>query len=124
MLALRLIIFCIASSTSLVQAHHSTAMYDDDGPIEISGIVTSIEWENPHAKILVTAQNRDEWSIELDPPILLEELGWQQDALRVGDTITIRGAPAKSGARMMRGLSAILIDGTELQSWSLFSSQR
>ena len=103
-------------------AHHSTAMYDPDELLDVSGIVARVEWTGPHAFIFVTAADGPdgtvEWGIELDPPVLLERLGWRESTVEAGDSITFTGAPAKSGAPTMRGLSAVLDDGTELAVWS------
>lgn len=104
-----------------VDAHHSTAMYDDDHPIDVHGVITRIEWTSPHAVVFVTSARNGapvEWRIELDPPPLLEQHGWGERTLHIGDAITFTGAPAKSGAAAMRGLGAILGDGTQLRTWS------
>jgi hypothetical protein len=59
-----------------------------------------------------------EWSMELDPPVLLRRYGWQKETVSVGDTISCTGAPAKSGAKAMRGAIVELADGTQLRVWS------
>ena len=59
-----------------------------------------------------------EWSVELDPPVLLRRYGWRGSTVEAGDAIKFTGAPALSGAPLMRGAIAELEDGTELRVWS------
>jgi len=59
-----------------------------------------------------------EWSAELDPPVLLGRYGWRRDMIKEGDRIRFTGAPAKSGAALMRGAIVELADGTQLRVWS------
>ena len=39
------------SVVSVVLAHHSTAMYDTQHPVTVTGVVKRFEWVNPHAHI-------------------------------------------------------------------------
>ena len=103
-------------------ALHSVAMYDNDNLITIEGAVTMIEWTSPHVFIYFMATAEDgstaEWSAELDPPVLLGRYGWRRDMVGEGDRIRLTGAPAKSGATLMRGAIVELADGTQLRVWS------
>ena len=115
---------CVAGSLAAVTAvaHHSVAMYDNDNLIEIAGTVTRVEWTSPHVFVYLETEGDDgqtvEWSVELDPPVLLRRYGWRQSTVEAGDEIRFTGAPAKSGAPLMRGAIAELSDGTELRVWS------
>ena len=106
----------------IAEAHHSVAMYDNDNLIELAGTVTRIEWTSPHVFVYFETEGGAgesvEWSVELDPPVLLRRYGWRQSTVEAGDEIRFTGAPAKSGAPLMRGAIAELGDGTELRVWS------
>ena len=102
-------------------AHHSVGLYDTDHLATVKGVVTRIEWTSPHVFVYFAADvdgAKVEWSMELDPPVLLRRYGWQQKTVSVGDTISCTGAPAKSGAKAMRGAIVELADGTQLRVWS------
>ncbi|HEU4619500.1 MAG TPA: DUF6152 family protein [Gammaproteobacteria bacterium] len=103
-------------------AHHSVALYDTDHLVTIEGVVTRVEWTSPHVFVYFTERKADgstrEWSMELDPPVLLRRYGWHSTTVSVGDAITCTGAPARSGAALMRGAIVTLGDGTQLRVWS------
>jgi hypothetical protein len=117
-----LAVLLAAVTTTPAMAHHSVAMYDNDHLIELSGKVTRVEWTSPHVFVYLTTTSEDgeavEWGVELDPPVLLRRYGWRPSTVQAGDAITFTGAPAKSGAPLMRGAIAELADGTELRVWS------
>ncbi len=85
------------------RAHHSSAMYDDKQTITIEGAVTKFEWSNPHVyvylKQLNAAGQAIDWELEASPPSILRRLGWSQDTLHAGDTVTVTGHPARDSAR-------------------------
>ena len=102
-------------------AHHSVGLYDTDHLTTVQGVVTRIEWTSPHVFVYFATEAdgaKVEWSMELDPPVLLRRYGWQKETVSVGDTISCTGAPAKSGAKAMRGAIVELADGTQLRVWS------
>jgi hypothetical protein len=105
-----------------VWAHHSVALYDTAHLTTVKGVVTRVEWTSPHVFVYFAAANEDgtsvEWSMELDPPVLLRRYGWSKETVNAGDEINCTGAPAKSGAKAMRGAIVELADGTQLRVWS------
>jgi hypothetical protein len=112
----------IFAAAAPAAAHHSIAMYDTDELIAIEGVVTRVEWTSPHVFVFFEARQDDgtavEWSMELDPPVLLRRYGWLRSTVEAGDTIKCTGAAAKSGAPAMRGAIVELEDGTQLRVWS------
>src|SRR5438128_7168066 len=86
-------------------AHHSfAAEYDADKPIELKGVVTQIEWMNPHARfyIDVKAENGEvtNWNLELASPNVLVRSGSTRASLKIGERVTLNGAMAKDGSKM------------------------
>ena len=104
-------------------AHHAFAgQYDKDTPVQLAGIVTKIEWMNPHARFYLDVKdqsgNLTNWNIELGPPLILRRAGWKQDSLKVGDQVTVEGYRAKDGSKMANGRKVILADGRQVFSGS------
>ena len=63
------------------KAHHSfAAEYDSGKPVTVTGVVTRIEWTNPHAYIYVDVTDKDgkvtNWGFEMGPPHMLQRAGW------------------------------------------------
>ena len=102
-----------------VRAHHSVGLYDTEHLTTVKGVVTRIEWTSPHVFVYFTADDgKAEWSMELDPPVLLRRYGWSKEMVNIGDAISCTGAPARSGAKAMRGAIVEFKDGTQLRVWS------
>lgn len=99
--------------------HHSIAQYDLVHGTIIEGIVTDFAWENPHAQIQldVAAENEVEhWTIELESPKVLGQLGWNKDTLKKGDRISVTGGRAKNGTFNLRAAYVQLPDGRKLMT--------
>src|SRR5438128_11559465 len=96
-------------------AHHSfAAEYDADKPIELKGVVTQIEWMNPHARFYVDVKDErgqvTNWNLELASPNVLVRQGWTRKSLQVGDQITVIGAQAEDGSKMGNARTVSLAD--------------
>lgn len=101
------------------QAHHSfSAEFSRDLPVEVSGMVTKVEWTNPHARFYVEATNDDgekiEWDFELTSPNVLMRRGWRHDSLAVGDEVTVEGFRARNAPHVANAGDVKLADGTVL----------
>src|SRR5713101_2695812 len=78
-------------------AHHSfDAEYDSTKTATLSGIVTKVDWVNPHAYISFTIKDdagaAKNFTVELGPPYALIRGGWKRDTVKIGDKITVEGA--------------------------------
>jgi hypothetical protein len=78
-------------------AHHSfEAEYDGSHTTTLSGIVTKVDWVNPHAYIFINTKDDagavKEIRFELGPPYALVRGGWKRDTVKIGDKITVEGA--------------------------------
>jgi hypothetical protein len=78
-------------------AHHSfDAEYYADKTETLTGIVTKVDWVNPHAYIFVNFKDESgavkDIRIELGPPYALVRGGWKKDTVKIGDKITVEGA--------------------------------
>jgi len=102
-------------------AHHSTAMYDSQNPVTITGAVKKFEWTNPHAFVYIEVKDPKtgalvEWECEMMSLNHLRGYGWTSKTVKPGEVITATGAPAKSGAPSMIANRMKLPDGREIRS--------
>ena len=97
-------------------AHHSWARYDGEHIVTLKGVITEIEWASPHVVMRFAVTNeqaeRTEWTVEMDPPTLLNRYGLRHDSLAAGMPVTITGVGARSGAPMLRAVTIEVEDGT------------
>ncbi|HEY7388299.1 MAG TPA: DUF6152 family protein [Bryobacteraceae bacterium] len=86
-----------------VRAHHSfAAEYDSKQIVTLKGVLTKVEWTNPHAYIYVDVKdesgNVTTWSLEGYPPNTLKRTGFARDLLKIGDEITVTAYKAKDAS--------------------------
>jgi len=92
----------LAGATAL--AHHSfDAEYDSNKVANISGFVTKVDWQNPHAFVYIDAAESSgavkSFRVEMGPPYALVRGGWKKDTVKIGDKVTVEGAAlAKDGS--------------------------
>ena len=91
------LLFALASP---VLAHHSgAAEFDSSKKIELTGVVTKLEWTNPHAHFYMDVKdasgNVTNWNLELASPNVLIRNGWKRSSLKPGDHVTVTGVRAK-----------------------------
>jgi hypothetical protein len=101
-------------------AHHSVAAYyDTHQELTLKGIVTVIEWTNPHAFVHIDVRNErgkvTNWAVETDSPNVLSRAGWTRTTLKPADEVTVIGYPAKKQAAAMRLITLSLADGRKLK---------
>jgi len=89
-----------------LQAHHSFAgQYDRSKSKTITGTVTKIEWLNPHIFLYVAVKDdagkETVWAVEGNAPNAIYRLGWRQNTVKIGDTITVEGWLARDGSNLI-----------------------
>jgi hypothetical protein len=80
-------------------AHHSQAgIFDSKQTIEVSGVIKSLSWRNPHGQILLSVKDNKGvetvWDAETASISILRNRGVDADSIRVGDRVTIAGSPS------------------------------
>ena len=112
--------FLIASLTlAIAQAHHSfEAEFDIKKPVALHGIVTQMEWINPHAWIHIDVKGDDgkvvSWMVETGSPNILLRRGFTKKSLEPGTEIIVQGYRAKNGQNKANGGKVTFKDGRSL----------
>ena len=112
------VLACLAAVPAA--AHHSFGVvFDADKPVKLTGVVTKIDWRNPHTHLYVDVKDDAgkvvSWTLEGYPPNVLARTGWQKDVtVKVGDIISIFGWRARDGSPAAHLREATLADGKHL----------
>ncbi len=107
------------AATGSAFAHHSfAAVYDPENPVTVTGIVTEVQWRNPHAHFYVDIENEagvvENWDFELASPNGLMRIGWRRNSLQPGDEVTVEGFRARDGSRFVNTSSVTMPDGRKI----------
>jgi hypothetical protein len=103
-------------STALVDTHHSfAAEYDSNKPVKVSGVVTKVEWTNPHIWFYVDVKDEQgkvtNWAFSAGPPGVLQRRGISRDAMKQGDVVVVEGFRARDGSNNASGGRVTFADG-------------
>jgi hypothetical protein len=115
-----LLVLCICGSVvTPAWAHHAfSSEFDATKPVKLKGVVTRIEWINPHSWIHLDVKESDgkvtKWMIEGGSPNALIRRGITQQILKVGMEVSVDGYLSKDGSARANGRDITLADGRKL----------
>ena len=101
-------------------AHHSFgAEFDANKPITLKGVVTKVEWTNPHSHFSLEVKDDKgrtaTWVLTGYTVNALYRTGWKKDVtMKVGDTVTIFGWRARDGSNSAHAREVTFADGKKL----------
>src|SRR3984885_3673148 len=106
----------VLMGTARLWAHHSfSAEFDTNKRVSLKGVVTMVDWRNPHIYVYLNVKDDQgkvtEWACELGPPNVLMRQGWSRNTVKEGDEVTIDGALAKDSSNRCNGRSVTLAIG-------------
>jgi len=100
-------------------AHHSfSSEYDSAKPVTLEGVVTRVDWQNPHVHFYIDVQMPDgtvvNWNCESRSPNRLERNGWNKDSMKPGDRVIVHGDQARDSSHGVDGRKVTMADGRKL----------
>jgi hypothetical protein len=118
-IALAGLLLGMSLAVSPVQAHHSfSAEYDNNKQVHLEGVVTQMEWINPHTWIHIDVTGPDgkvtSWMVEGGSPNILLRRGFNKGSLEKGQKIAVDGFQAKDGSNRANGSNITYPDGKKL----------
>jgi Family of unknown function (DUF6152) len=106
----------IILGTGSAIAHHSfAAEFDAAKALTLKGLVTKVEWQNPHTYFYLDVTGSDgkviNWGMEMGSPNGLMRQGWTRNTLKIGDAVTVEGSQAKDGTNVGNA-RVVILDAT------------
>jgi hypothetical protein len=106
-------------ATAPIFGHHSvSAEFDVNRQITYAGVITRVEWSNPHIYFYVDVKDASQkvtnWAFEGAGPNTLARMGWLRDTLKVGDRVTVMAFPARDGANVASAREIRLANGRKV----------
>jgi hypothetical protein len=97
-------------------AHHSAAAeYDASRLIVLDGVVTRVEWTNPHVYFHVGVKDRSgtvvDWYLEAASPNGMRRQGWLPKTMKPGDRVTVEAYQAKDAPALAKTHRVKVPDG-------------
>ena len=95
-------------------AHPSfSAEFDAAKPVKLTGIVTKVEWTNPHVWFYINVKDEatgevKNWGAEMGPPHGLQRQGWRRETLKIGESVSVDGFMARNGENRMNARTVTL----------------
>jgi len=105
---------------STAEAHHSfRSQYDSEQPLTLRGVVTKIEWMNPHVYFYIDVVNAEtgdvqNWGLEMGPPHMLQGRGWKRNTMEIGDTVEVQGTRARDGSLTANARQVTMVETGEV----------
>jgi hypothetical protein len=102
-----------------VAAHHSfAAEFDAKQKVSLTGVVTKVEWTNPHVWFWVNVKDPAtgevvNWGAEMGSPNALQRTGWSHNTLKVGMVVSFAGSRALNGSHRVN-TNNVTVDGKRL----------
>ena len=108
--------FALLANTA--RAHHSQAgIFNSTKTIEVTGVIQSVSWRNPHGQILLSVKDQagreTVWDAETASISILRNRGADASSIRVGDRVTIAGSPSVRNRPEILARSMLLPGGYE-----------
>jgi len=105
----------LAATLPLVAHHSFAAEFDSTKAVSLQGMVTKLDWMNPHIWIYLDTKDDSgtvaHWQCEGGPPNALTRQGWSKDSLKISDQVTIEGFRSKDGTNTCNARSVKLPNG-------------
>jgi hypothetical protein len=107
---------------AVVSAHHSLAsQFDESKPLTLQGVITKVEWVNPHVYLHLDVKDKTgtsaPWALETLPPAMLRRGGLRSDMLGKGEMVTVLAYHARNGSNLAFLRKITFADGREVVVW-------
>ena len=107
----------LAASVSLFAHHSPSAIFEMSKRFTWSGVLTKVDWINPHITVLMDVKTEDgkveKWTFETNPPLWFKKVGVNRNdfAKFIGQNVSVEGVRPKDSASLYGYLYKITFPG-------------
>jgi len=105
------------ASTHLTAHHSFAAEFDSNASILLNGIVTKVDWTNPHTYFYIEVEGEsgdyEEWALEMGSPNGLMRRGWTRNTLEIGTEVYVKGTRARDGSYKGNAQFVVIAEGCQ-----------
>jgi hypothetical protein len=118
LIALLILVTSLSAAAPLFAHHSFAAEFDGTKRVQLTGVVTKVEWTNPHVWFYVNVKDEAtgklvNWGAEMGSPNALMRTGWTRNTMQIGMTVTFTGALSKDGSNRVN-TNSVTVDGKKL----------
>ena len=115
-------VFSLFALAIPVLAHHAfPAEFDVDKPVTLTGVISKLEWINPHVYVFLDVKDSKgkvtTWSLESWPTGILHRSAISKEMLKAGTPLTILAYRAKDGSNLAYIRRYTWEDGHAIETW-------
>jgi Family of unknown function (DUF6152) len=118
-----LVAFTFVVMAASVSAHHSVSgQYDSSKPLTLTGVITKVDWINPHIYLHLDVKDKDgvvtSWTLSTLPTAMMRRAGLTRESLqgKPGEVVTITAIAARDDTKKLGWISKIMYaDGHHVQ---------
>jgi hypothetical protein len=115
--------FTFVVMAASVSAHHSVSgQYDSSKPLTLTGVITKVDWINPHIYLHLDVKDKDgavtSWTLSTLPTAMMRRAGLTRESLqgKPGEVVTITAIAARDDTKKLGWISKIMYaDGHHVQ---------
>jgi hypothetical protein len=108
----------VASGLPALAHHSGAAEFDSNKKVDLTGVVTKVEWTNPHAHFYMDVKDASgtvaNWNLELASPNVLIRNGWKRNSIKPNDMVSVTGMRAKDSSNYASASVITFPDGHKL----------
>jgi hypothetical protein len=101
--------FVLLGAASIAAHHAFDTEFDAKKPVTLRGVVTKVEWTNPHVWFYLNVKNDkgevENWGFEMGGPNGLQREGWTRNTIQIGSELIVDGFLARNGSNNVNSKS-------------------
>lgn len=105
----------LASMTTLLSAHHSRAMFNVETLVSVEGVVTDVQWRNPHMWVMLDVPGdngkTESWGFEGSGAASMVAAGISPQILKLGNKVKIIAHPGRDPSKRIAEFMGMEVNG-------------